>query len=58
MNSVDTDLAIRTAAKAAIDAGDLTRARALLELLDAKPKAASVTTLALARSKGASRGST
>jgi hypothetical protein len=34
---VTTDDAIRVATKAAIDAGDLTRARALLDLLDRKP---------------------
>jgi hypothetical protein len=32
------DEAIRTAAKLAIDAGDMKRARALLDLLDARPK--------------------
>jgi hypothetical protein len=36
-NAVDD--AIRAAAKACIDAGDLARARALLDLLDAKPTA-------------------
>jgi hypothetical protein len=46
---VDADEAIRTAAKAAIDAGDLTRARALLQLLDAKPKPAPLLTLATVR---------
>jgi hypothetical protein len=45
----DADAAIRTAAKAAIDAGDLTRARALLELLDAKPRPAPLLTLATVR---------
>jgi hypothetical protein len=43
---LDTDDAIRTAAKLAIDAGDLDRARALLDLLDAKPKTAAVLALA------------
>jgi hypothetical protein len=42
----DTDEAIRAAAKLATDAGDPNRARALLDLLDAKPKQASVLTLA------------
>jgi hypothetical protein len=42
----DVDAAIRGAAKVAIDAGDLVRARALLDLLDAKPPAESVLTLA------------
>jgi hypothetical protein len=51
--SEDTDEAIRIAAKLAIDAGDLTRARALLELLDAKPNA--MTALALVRGKGGGR---
>ncbi len=46
---LDTDEAIRTAAKLAIDAGDLGRARALLDLLDAKPKPAAVLTLASKR---------
>jgi hypothetical protein len=45
-STVDTDEAIRAAAKLAIDAGDTKRARALLDLLDAKPKAAPVLTLA------------
>lgn len=35
----DTDTAIRAAAKVAIDAGDYCRARALLDLVDAKPSA-------------------
>jgi hypothetical protein len=39
-SSPDTDDAIRTAAKLAIDAGDTKRARALLDLLDAKPMSA------------------
>jgi hypothetical protein len=38
--------AIRIAAKIAIDTGDLPRARALFDLLDAKPKPAPVLTLA------------
>jgi hypothetical protein len=46
---LDTDDAIRTAAKLAIDAGDVVRARALLDLLDAKPKTAAVLTLAHVR---------
>jgi hypothetical protein len=41
-----TDQAIRTAAKLAIDAGDLARARVLLDLLDARPRAAAVLMLA------------
>jgi hypothetical protein len=49
VDRVDTDQAIRTAAKAAIDAGDMTRARALLEPLDAKPKPAPLLTLATVR---------
>lgn len=43
---LDTDDAIRTAAKLAIDAGDVDRARALLDLLAAKPKRAPVLTFA------------
>jgi hypothetical protein len=43
---MSTDVAIRAAAKVAINAGDLTRARALLDLLGAKPRAAPVVTLA------------
>jgi hypothetical protein len=35
-----TDEAIRVAVKLAIDAGDLTRARALLDLLDVEPRTA------------------
>jgi hypothetical protein len=38
------DEAIRVAAKLAIDAVDLTRARALIELLDVKPRIALVAT--------------
>jgi hypothetical protein len=49
-STADTDEAIRAAAKLAIDAGDTKRARALLDLLDAKPKAAPV--LALATKRG------
>jgi hypothetical protein len=45
----DADAAIRAAAKVAIDAGDLERARALLDLLDARPAAATVVTLASRR---------
>jgi hypothetical protein len=45
----DTDEAIRAAAKLAVDAGDTKRARVLLDLLDAKPKAAPVLTLASRR---------
>jgi uncharacterized membrane-anchored protein len=45
----DTDEAIRAAAKLAIDAGDTTRARSLLDLLDAKPRTAPVLTLATKR---------
>lgn len=50
---VDADAAIRLAAKLAIDAGDLERARALLDLLAPKQAAtvASVTPLAVLRSK-------
>jgi hypothetical protein len=49
VDAVDTDQAIRTAAKAAIDAGDVTRARALLELLDAKPPAPLLTLATIRR---------
>jgi len=42
----DTDEAIRIAAKVAIEAGDTKRARALLDLLDARPKPATLLTLA------------
>jgi hypothetical protein len=52
----DADAAIRTAAKLAIDAGDLQRARALLDLLDARPNTASITSLALVRGKGGTGG--
>jgi hypothetical protein len=48
----DTDEAIRAAAKRAIDAGDTARARALLDLLDAKPKQATVLTLAPSKLRG------
>jgi hypothetical protein len=41
-----TDEAIRAAAKLAIDVGDTTRARALLDLLEARPKPAPVLLLA------------
>jgi hypothetical protein len=44
-----TDEAIRKAAKVAIDAYDYTRARALLDLRDAKPRKATVTSLAAVR---------
>ena len=44
-----TDEAIRTAAKLAIDDGDLDRARALLDLLGVKARSASVTPLSIAR---------
>jgi hypothetical protein len=47
----DTDAAIRTAAKLAIDEGDLQRARALLDLLDARPNTASIASLVLVRGK-------
>lgn len=39
---VSTDDAIRLAAKLAVDADDLDRARALLDLLELKPRSASV----------------
>jgi len=39
---MSADEAIRVAAKLAIDGGDLTRARALLDLLDVEPRPASV----------------
>jgi hypothetical protein len=42
-----TDEAVRLAAKLAIDAGDLGRARALLDLLEAKPRSAGVTPLVI-----------
>jgi hypothetical protein len=42
---VSADEAIRVAAKLAIDAGDLTRARALLALLDVERRTAPVTIL-------------
>jgi hypothetical protein len=48
----DADEAIRTAAKLAIDAGDVQRARALLDLLDAKPKPAPVLALATRKPPG------
>lgn len=51
----DTDEAIRSAAKLAIDAGDTARARALLDLLDAKPKPAPVLTLARKNRTGGPR---
>jgi hypothetical protein len=43
---VSTDDAIRLAAKVAIDRGDLARARALLDLLDARSRPMSVLTIA------------
>jgi hypothetical protein len=43
---LNADDAIRTAAKLAIDAGDMDRAAALIGLLAAKPKPAPVLTLA------------
>lgn len=48
---LDTDAAIRSATKLAIDADDVDRARALLDLLDAKPRPslARVVTLATRR---------
>jgi hypothetical protein len=49
--SLDTDDAIRVAAKLAIDAGDIGRARALLDALDAKPKPATVLSLAKPRAR-------
>jgi hypothetical protein len=48
-SAADADEAIRTGAKLAIDAGDTKRARALLDLLDAKPKQATVLTLATSK---------
>jgi hypothetical protein len=39
-------MTLRVAAKTAIDTGDLTRARALLDLLDSKASSASFLTLA------------
>jgi hypothetical protein len=48
---LDTDDAIATAAKLAIDAGDVDRARALLDLLAAKPRPASVTPLVVVRKR-------
>jgi len=47
----DTDDVIRTAAKLAIDAGDVDRAHALLDLLAAKPRPASVTPLVVVRKR-------
>ncbi len=44
-----TDEAIRTAAKVAIDAGDVERARALIDLLDVKAPIARVVPLALSK---------
>jgi hypothetical protein len=44
-----TDEALRVAAKVAIDAGDLDRARALLDLLGAKPHVTRAPTLAMLR---------
>jgi len=46
------DEAIRVAAKLAIDAGDLTRARALLDLLEVERPAVPVATLAARKSAG------
>jgi len=49
----DADEAIRTAAKLAIDAGDVDRARALLDLLDTNPRTtATVLTLAARKPAG------
>ncbi len=48
--SASVDDAIRTTIKLAIDAGD-SRARALLDLLDAKPKPATVTPLVVVRDR-------
>ena len=45
LKPMNADEAIRVAAKLAIDAGDLTRARALLDLLDVEQRAAPVAIL-------------
>ncbi len=50
---LDLDRAIRVAAKLAIDAGDLERARALLALLDAKLRSSPVHVLTLETKKPA-----
>jgi hypothetical protein len=47
--SVDPDEALKIAIKAAVDAGDVARAMALLEVLKGAPKAAPV--VSLVRSK-------
>jgi hypothetical protein len=47
----DPDEALRTAIKAAVDAGDFDRARALVAILEAAPKPAPVVDLATRRSK-------
>jgi hypothetical protein len=51
MTRADADAAIRAAAKIAIDAADYGRARALLDLLDARPSLAPVSTLAPMRDR-------
>ena len=45
--AADVEEAIRVAAKVAIDAGDYTRAKELLDLLDAPPRKSAVTELAV-----------
>ena len=49
--ATDPDEALRTAIKVALDAGDLARATALLEVLRATPKPAAVLTLAVQRER-------
>lgn len=45
----DSDVALKTAIKVAVDAGDLVRAVALIEVLKDTTRAASVTSLAAVR---------
>ena len=49
---IDPDEALRVAIKAAVDVGDVARARALLDILEAKPKPAPVVRLEARRGKG------